>query len=49
VSGAAGGAVGAYSTAAAGQVPAQKAMRWNQQGHMECVMCHSDHTKAAAK
>jgi len=27
----------------------QKAMSWNQQGHMECVMCHSDHTKAAAK
>ena len=27
----------------------QKAMKWNQQGHMECVMCHSDHTKAAAK
>jgi hypothetical protein len=30
-------------------VPAQKAMNWNQQGHMDCVMCHSDHTKAAAK
>jgi hypothetical protein len=27
----------------------QKAMNWNQQGHMECVMCHSDHTGAAAK
>jgi hypothetical protein len=27
----------------------QKAMSWNQQGHMDCVMCHSDHTKAAAK
>jgi hypothetical protein len=27
----------------------QKAMSWNQQGHMECVMCHADHTKAAAK
>jgi hypothetical protein len=21
----------------------QKARRWNQQGHMECVMCHEDH------
>jgi len=30
-------------------VPPQKAMSWNQQGHMECVMCHSDHTKAVAK
>ena len=28
---------------------AQKAVKWNQQGHMECVMCHSDHTKTAAK
>jgi hypothetical protein len=27
----------------------QKAMSWNQQGHMECVMCHADHTKAMAK
>ena len=27
----------------------QKAMSWNQQGHMECVMCHADHTKAAGK
>ena len=27
----------------------QKAMKWNQQGHMECVMCHADHTKAAGK
>jgi hypothetical protein len=25
---------------------AQKAAKWNQQGHMECGMCHSDHTKA---
>ena len=23
----------------------QKAATWNQQGHMECLMCHSDHTK----
>jgi anaerobic selenocysteine-containing dehydrogenase len=46
---AAGGAVGAYSTAAAGQVPAQKAMNWNQQGHVDCVMCHGDHTEAVAK
>jgi hypothetical protein len=30
-------------------VGTQKAMNWNQQGHMECVMCHADHTKAAAK
>jgi hypothetical protein len=30
-------------------VPPQKAMNWNQQGHMDCVMCHADHTKAAAK
>ena len=22
----------------------QKARKWNQQGHMECVMCHADHT-----
>jgi hypothetical protein len=22
-----------------------KAMNWNQQGHMDCVMCHADHTK----
>jgi len=28
-------------------VPPQKAMSWNQQGHMDCVMCHTDHTKAA--
>jgi anaerobic selenocysteine-containing dehydrogenase len=49
VSGAAGGTVGAHSTAAAGQVPAQKAMNWNQQGHMDCVMCHGDHTEATAK
>jgi hypothetical protein len=27
----------------------QKAMKWNQQGHMECVTCHADHTKAASK
>jgi len=24
--------------------PAQKPRRWNQQGHMECLMCHEDHT-----
>jgi hypothetical protein len=30
-------------------VPPQKAMSWNQQGHMDCVMCHSDHTKAGGK
>ena len=24
--------------------PAQKARKWNQQGHMECLMCHTDHT-----
>ena len=24
--------------------PTQKARRWNQQGHMECLMCHEDHT-----
>ena len=23
----------------------QKARKWNQQGHMECGMCHDDHTK----
>ena len=23
---------------------AKKARRWNQQGHMECMMCHEDHT-----
>jgi hypothetical protein len=23
----------------------QKARRWNQQGHMECLICHEDHTK----
>jgi hypothetical protein len=23
---------------------AQKPRRWNQQGHMECLMCHEDHT-----
>ena len=27
----------------------QKAMNWNQQGHMDCNICHSDHTKAATK
>jgi Putative redox-active protein (C_GCAxxG_C_C) len=27
----------------------QKAMNWNQQGHMDCLMCHADHTKAAAR
>lgn len=30
-------------------VPPQKAMSWNQQGHMNCVMCHSDHTKGVTK
>jgi len=30
-------------------VGTEKAMSWNQQGHMECAMCHSDHTKAMAK
>lgn len=25
-------------------VGAKKARRWNQQGHMECLMCHEDHT-----
>ena len=30
-------------------VPPNKAMNWNQQGHMECTMCHADHTKTAAK
>jgi hypothetical protein len=29
-------------------IPNQKAMAWNQQGHMECVMCRADHTKAPA-
>ena len=24
--------------------PTQKAKGWNQQGHMDCVMCHADHT-----
>jgi len=24
--------------------PAQPARKWNQQGHMECLMCHADHT-----
>jgi hypothetical protein len=24
--------------------PAQKAKGWNQQGHMDCLMCHTDHT-----
>jgi len=24
--------------------PTQKAKRWNQQGHMDCLMCHTDHT-----
>jgi hypothetical protein len=24
--------------------PAQKAKRWNQQGHMDCLLCHTDHT-----
>jgi len=27
----------------------QKAMKWNQQGHMDCVMCHTDHTKLMNK
>jgi hypothetical protein len=26
-------------------LPDKKARDWNQQGHMECVMCHTDHTK----
>ena len=26
------------------EVPTQKVRRWNQQGHMECLMCHTDHT-----
>jgi hypothetical protein len=30
-------------------VGTQKAMNWNQQGHMECGMCHADHTKGMAK
>ena len=21
----------------------QRARKWNQQGHMECLMCHEDH------
>ena len=25
-------------------IPTQKARKWNQQGHMECLMCHEDHT-----
>jgi hypothetical protein len=24
--------------------PNEKPRRWNQQGHMECLMCHTDHT-----
>ena len=24
--------------------PDKKPRRWNQQGHMECLMCHEDHT-----
>ena len=24
--------------------PTQQPKRWNQQGHMECLMCHTDHT-----
>jgi hypothetical protein len=24
--------------------PEQQPKRWNQQGHMECLMCHADHT-----
>ncbi len=24
--------------------PTEKPLRWNQQGHMECLMCHDDHT-----
>jgi hypothetical protein len=24
--------------------PTQKAKGWNQQGHMDCLMCHTDHT-----
>ena len=24
--------------------PEKKPRRWNQQGHMECLMCHEDHT-----
>jgi hypothetical protein len=27
-------------------LPKQKAENWNQQGHMDCMMCHSDHTKS---
>jgi hypothetical protein len=30
-------------------LPNQKAEKWNQQGHMDCVMCHSDHTKSSTK
>jgi hypothetical protein len=26
------------------EVPTQKVRKWNQQGHMECLMCHTDHT-----
>jgi len=26
-------------------LPNQKAEKWNQQGHMECLLCHTDHTK----
>jgi hypothetical protein len=29
-------------------IATQKAARWNQQGHLECGMCHSDHTRNAA-
>ena len=27
----------------------QKAVKWNQQGHMECGLCHGDHTKVVAQ
>ena len=26
------------------ETPVQKARAWNQQGHMDCLMCHTDHT-----
>ena len=26
------------------RIPTQKVRKWNQQGHMECMMCHDDHT-----
>jgi hypothetical protein len=29
-------------------IATQKASKWNQQGHLECGMCHGDHTKAGA-